>query len=106
MVIFRNHLGHQITYILKVTLFNIRPVSAGATPAGRRSNKVRRIVMRYNTFNFANATCAEYWDIHGFQNWPGNGQTGTMVVEYYGNTLYKHYGVSLDRASGWMGVIF
>jgi hypothetical protein len=46
-----------------------------------------RIVMRYNTWNYANAAhIEEVWDVHGFQNWP-NGQTGTMLVEYYGNTI-------------------
>ena len=50
-----------------------------------------RLVGRYNTWNLANATTPqEIWDIHGFQNWSGtvnSGQTGSMVVEYYGNTL-------------------
>ena len=47
--------------------------------------------MRYNSWNLANATTPqEVWDIHGFQNWTGtvnSGETSTMVVEDYGNTL-------------------
>ena len=49
-----------------------------------------RAVLRYNTWNFANVTGQdEIWDVHGFQNWSGgvSGQNGTMIVEYYGNTL-------------------
>lgn len=50
-----------------------------------------RLVGRFNTWNLANATTPqEIWDIHGFQNWNGqvdSGQTSTMLVEYYDNTL-------------------
>jgi hypothetical protein len=64
-----------------------------------------RVAMRYNTWNWANATPAEIWDIHGFQNWPG-GQTGTMVVEYYGNTLMNAGGYRwINHRGGW-GLFF
>ncbi len=49
-----------------------------------------RAVLRYNSWNFANVTGQdEIWDVHGFQDWSGGvgGETGTMIVEYYGNTL-------------------
>jgi hypothetical protein len=49
-----------------------------------------RIVARFNNYNMANTSTSEIWDVHGFQNWngqPDSGQTGTMVVEYYNNTF-------------------
>jgi hypothetical protein len=58
----------------------------------------------------ANATTPqEIWDIHGFQNWNGtvnSGQTGTMLVEYYGNTL-TNMGTYrwVDHRGGW-GLFF
>ena len=64
---------------------------AGDNPGWIESGQGGRVVVRYNTWNLANATTPqEVWDIHGFQNWSGtanSGQTSTMVVEYYGNTL-------------------
>jgi len=63
----------------------------GDNPGWIESGQGGRIVGRYNTWNLVNATTPqEVWDIHGFQNWTGtvnSGQTGTMLVEYYGNTL-------------------
>jgi len=49
-----------------------------------------RVVVRFNTWNMTNAGGqAEFWDIHGFQNFYGssNGQTGSMLVEYYNNAI-------------------
>ena len=50
-----------------------------------------RVVVRFNTWNEANIASGaqELWDIHGFQNYDNspNGQTGTMVGEYYDNTV-------------------
>jgi hypothetical protein len=64
---------------------------SGDNPGWIESGQGGRLVVRYNTWNLANATTPqEVWDIHGFQNWTGtvnSGQTGTMLVEYYGNTL-------------------
>jgi hypothetical protein len=75
---------------------------SGGDPGWIESGQGGRIVVRYNTFNFAHAKCSEYWDIHGFQNWPGNGQTGTMVVEYYGNTLTNTSGYRwIAHRGGW-----
>jgi hypothetical protein len=75
---------------------------SGGDPGWIESGQGGRIVVRYNTFNFAHAKCSEYWDIHGFQNWPGNGQTGTMVVEYYGNTLTNSSGYRwIAHRGGW-----
>ncbi|MFY9560033.1 MAG: hypothetical protein WAQ52_07355 [Terriglobales bacterium] len=65
----------------------------GDNPGWIESGQDGRIVVRFNTWNLSNATNPqEIWDIHGFQNWngsPNSGQTGTMVVEYYDNTLSK-----------------
>jgi len=64
---------------------------SGDNPGWIETGQGGRIVGRYNTWNLANATTPqEIWDIHGFQNWFGQvnqGQTSTMLVEYYGNTL-------------------
>ena len=61
-----------------------------------------RLCVRYNTWNCANTNVTELWDIHGFQNWPGNGQTGTMVVEYYGNRATNFTGWRwLNHRGGW-----
>jgi hypothetical protein len=64
---------------------------SGDNPGWIETGQGGRLVARYNTWNLANATTPqEIWDIHGFQNWTGvvnSGQTSTMVVEYYGNTL-------------------
>lgn len=49
-----------------------------------------RVVVRFNSWDMANiSNQAELWDVHGFQNFFGttSGQTGTMIVEYYGNTI-------------------
>lgn len=61
-----------------------------------------RIAMRYNTWAMQGAAGQdELWDVHGFQNWP-NGQTGTMVVEYYGNTVTNKAGYrTLFHRGGW-----
>jgi hypothetical protein len=61
-----------------------------------------RCVVRYNTWNFANTVSPDIFDVHGFQNWPGNGQTGTMVAEYYGNTLINTTGYRwIAHRGGW-----
>jgi hypothetical protein len=64
---------------------------SGDNPGWIETGQGGRLVGRYNTWNMTNATTPqEIWDIHGFQNWTGStnsGQTSTMVVEYYGNTL-------------------
>jgi hypothetical protein len=78
---------------------------SGSDPGWIESGQGARIVVRYNTFNFANTTCSEYWDIHGFQNWPG-GQTGTTIVEYYGNTLTNTSGYRWINHRGSWGLFF
>jgi hypothetical protein len=80
---------------------------SGGDPGWTEIGQGARCVIRYNTWDQANALAAtEVWDIHGFQNWPGNGQTGTMVAEYYGNTLVNigTYRV-LNHRGGW-GLFF
>lgn len=54
-----------------------------------------RVVVRYNTWDMTNSgggpgVAQSFWDTHGFQGWtgsPNSGNTGTMPVEYYGNTI-------------------
>jgi hypothetical protein len=61
----------------------------GGDPGWVESGQGMRLVMRYNAWDMTNqTTTAEVWDIHGFQHWVSGsgGETGTMVVEYYGNT--------------------
>lgn len=71
-----------------------------------------RICCRYNYYDFRNTTsgggATDIHDAHGFQNFwgPGtelNGQTGTMMAEYYGNIYTNFPGARLmvDRG-GWM----
>jgi len=82
----------------------------GNNPGWTEIGQGGRIVMRYNNWDFTNATTPqEIWDIHGFQNWNGtinSGQTGTMISEYYGNTIANAgtYRWINDR-SGW-GIFF
>jgi hypothetical protein len=61
-------------------------VAAGWIESGQGG----RLVVRFNTWDMTNAGGqSEFWDIHGFQNFYGssNGQTGTMIAEYYNNTI-------------------
>lgn len=65
-----------------------------------------KFVCRYNTFDYTNSVGAgwqEIFDIHGMQNWPGNGQTGTMVSEYYGNSIAGFTGFrAMNHRGGWL----
>jgi hypothetical protein len=78
-------------------------------PGWIESGQGGRVAVRYNSWNFSNvATCSgcETWDIHGFQNWtgtPDSGQTGTMLTEYYGNTLtaYNAYSRWVHHRGSW-----
>lgn len=60
---------------------------SGGDPGWIESGQGGRMVVRYNTWNLTNCTQQEWIDIHGQQNWSSGsgGQTGTMVVEAYGN---------------------
>jgi hypothetical protein len=64
---------------------------SGDNPGWIEVGQGGRLVARYNTWNLTNATTPqEVWDVHGFQFWNGtlnSGETGTMITEYYGNTL-------------------
>ena len=83
--------------------------SYGGDPAWFESGQGSRYVIRYNTFDFTNAACTEYWDVHGFQGWPGlpyGGETGTMVAEFYGNTLTKTSGYRWIAHRGGWGLYF
>jgi hypothetical protein len=62
---------------------------SGGDPGWTEEGQSGRLVMRYNTFNYANVqwdTGGDTWDIHGSQYNP-NGETSSLVSEYYGNTL-------------------
>jgi hypothetical protein len=73
----------------------------GTDSGWTESGQGARLVMRYNTWNMANGHHTELWDCHGFQNWPGNGQTGTMISEYYGNTVTGLTGDWIKLRGGW-----
>jgi hypothetical protein len=64
-----------------------------------------RVVMRYNTWDYANELSSsgnESLDVHGFQNYPSNGQTGTMITEFYGNTISNSAGNrAINLRGGW-----
>jgi hypothetical protein len=73
----------------------------GSDPGWMESGQGQRLVCRYNSWDFTNADSTEVWDIHGAQNWPG-GQTGTMISEYYGNTLSGGDGYRwINHRGGW-----
>jgi hypothetical protein len=52
-----------------------------------------RFAIRYNHWDYANSTLSnEVLDAHGFSGWhgttsDGQGRTGTMITEFYGNTV-------------------
>ena len=83
--------GDENQMFFETNTINFTGSYAGANPGWIEVGQGAREVIRYNTYNFANATTpTEIWDIHGFQNWNGtvnSGQTGTMEVEAYGNTI-------------------
>jgi hypothetical protein len=86
--------------------FNSSEQGAGWIESGQGG----RWVVRFNTWNMANATGqAEFWDIHGDQNFlGGNGQTSTMISEFYDNTI-TNAAASVYRwidYRGGMGMIF
>jgi hypothetical protein len=69
-------------------LYSVPWTSAEGAAGWVESGQGGRIVVRFNTWNMANAGGqSEFWDVHGFQNFYGspNGQTGTMIAEYYSN---------------------
>jgi len=64
--------------------------SSDSNPGWIESGQGGRLVVRFNNWDMTNVTGQqEFWDIHGFQNFFGttNGQTGSMLVEYYNNAL-------------------
>jgi len=87
------------------TIYYSSPFS-GQDPGWTEDGQGGRFVMRYNTWNMAGATQTEMWDVHGFQNWPGNGQTGTMISEYYGNIITNFTGYRLLTHRGGWGLFF
>lgn len=83
--------------------------SGDGNPGWVESGQGGRVVVRFNTWNMTNTSPSEYWDIHGFQNWNGtanSGQTGTMIVEYYSNTVLSGGGYRwIDHRGSW-GIFF
>lgn len=66
-----------------------------------------RLVMRYNTYNMANCgSTSEFNDMHGFQNFPSNPSTGTMISERYGNTYTNTTQYRCADVRGGIGMIF
>ncbi|MFA5795543.1 MAG: Ig-like domain-containing protein, partial [Candidatus Brocadiia bacterium] len=78
---------------------------SGQDPGWTETGQGSRLAVRYNSWNMANAPQLELWDIHGFQNWPG-GQTGTMISEYYGNTVANAKGYRWIGHRGSWGLFF
>lgn len=82
---------------------------AGQDPGWFETGQGGRLVVRFNSWNMTNATPDEYWDVHGFQNWNGtanSGQTGTMLVEYYNNTITNGQGYRWVNHRGSWGIFF
>lgn len=80
---------------------------AGDTAGWIETGQGSRVVVRYNRLAYANATAeSEIWDVHGFQNFPGGGQTGTMIVEYYGNGISDFGGYRWINHRGNPGIFF
>lgn len=80
---------------------------AGWTEAGHGG----REVIRYNTWDYANATdggtgsTLAAQDSHGFQGWPGtDGLPGTMITEFYGNTFLNSPSQPLSTFRGGWGM--
>jgi hypothetical protein len=78
----------------------------GADPGWTETGHGARLVCRYNSWNMANATQQELWDIHGFQYWAPVGQVGTMISEYYGNTATNCTGYRWINHRGSWGLYF
>ncbi len=79
---------------------------SGQDPGWTETGQGARWCCRYNTWNMANANQQELWDIHGFQNWGSAGQTGTMISEYYGNTIINTSGYRWINHRGSWGLFF
>lgn len=77
----------------------------GSDPGWTETGHSGRAVVRYNTWNLTNANGQEIWDIHGSQYNP-SGQAGTMVSEYYGNTLSNMSGYRWIHMRGGWGLFF
>lgn len=76
----------------------------GNNPGWTETGQGGRLVQRYNTFDFTNATTPqELNDMHGFQGWPG-GNTGTVVSERYGNTYTGFNGFRCIDFRGGAGI--
>ena len=95
----------RITSSLRTTPLCFHPHSAELTPVENGAGTGSRLVVRYNSWNMANASQQELWDIHGFQYMPG-GQTGTMISEYYGNTATNCTGYRWINHRGSWGLFF
>jgi hypothetical protein len=81
----------------------------GQDPGWIEIGQGARIVVRFNTWNMTNSTPTEYFDVHGFQNWTGtlySGQSGSMISEYYGNTITNGAGYRWMAHRGSWGMYF
>jgi hypothetical protein len=96
-----DNLYFETNTIKYTSAFNSSEVAAGWVESGQGG----RWVLRFNTWNMTNATGqSEFWDVHGFQNFPGNGQTGTMISEFYNNTITNAANTVyrwIDHRGGW-----
>lgn len=84
---------------------------SGGDPGWMESGQGGRWAVRYNTWNLTNCQQQEWFDVHGQQNFSGggtnNGQTGTMITEFYGNACVANCNGyrGINHRGGW-GLFF
>lgn len=83
---------------------------SGTTPGWIETGWASRLVVRYNSFNYANSNVDELIDVHGFQQYSAycqDGQQGTMLFEMYGNSWLNANGSPrwVNHRSSW-GIFF
>jgi hypothetical protein len=78
--------------------------SMSGDPGWIETGQGGRIVVRYNSWNDANTSGGEYWDMHGLQTPPACEQYGTMVAEYYGNQRINNNSSYrwINQRGGWL----
>lgn len=86
--------GSSNTLFFEGNLIKWSSSMGGMTDPGWIENgQSARVCIRYNKWDWANLTdIGSIIDIHGFQYWTPEGQTGTMLSEIYGNTFTNAVG--------------
>lgn len=73
-----------------------------ADPGWTEVGHAGRLVVRYNSWDMTNADEGEYWDVHGSQS----GVTGSLISEYYGNSIRAVSPYSWASHRGGWGLYF